>query len=97
MSVKSPSPFVTPTPARSDRRFMKLTRVRADAADKTSRTLHFLHPDGTGRGNCRVGFVSPEHVPEFEGEEAWFEMERIRAKPWSYWRAIRQVDPPPHA
>lgn len=44
-----------------------------------------------------IGFVSPEHVPAFEGEEGWFEMERIRAKPWSYWRAIRRVDPPPHA
>lgn len=97
MSIRPPSQYVAPAVSRSDRRVMKLTRVRVDTTDKTSRTLHFLHPDGTGRGNSRVGFVSPEHVPEFEGEEGWFEMERVRAEPWSYWRAIRRLDPPPHA
>jgi hypothetical protein len=41
-----------------------------------------------------VTFVSPEHVPEFDGEEAWFEMELTAGVPWSYWRAVRRVDPP---
>jgi hypothetical protein len=41
-----------------------------------------------------VTFVSPEHVPDFAGEEAWFEMEQVAAVPWSYWRAVRLVDPP---
>ncbi|WP_035018128.1 hypothetical protein [Caulobacter sp. UNC358MFTsu5.1] len=97
MAQQQPFPSLALAATRHGRRVMKLTRVRAYAQDKTSRTLHFLHPGGTGRGNSRVGFVSPEHVPAFEGEEGWFEMERIRAKPWSYWRAIRRVDPPPHA
>ena len=97
MTQQPPFASATLAATRNGRRVMKLTRVRANSQDKTSRTLHFLHPDGTGRGNSRVGFVAPEHVPEFEGEEGWFEMERVKAKPWSYWRAVRRLDPPPHA
>ena len=76
---------------------MKLTRVRVRTADPTSRTIHFTYPGGCGHGNSRVGFIAPEHVPDFEGEEAWFELERVKAMPWSYWRAIRRLDPPSHA
>jgi hypothetical protein len=97
MSQKATVASAALTSMRNGRRVMKLTRVRANAKDKASRTLHFLHPDGAGRGNSRVGFVAPEHVPAFEGEEGWFEMERVRAKPWSYWRAVRRLEPAPHA
>lgn len=76
---------------------MKLTRVRVSAADPTSRTIHFTYPGGSGHGNSRVGFVSPEHVPAFDGEEGWFELEQVKATPWSYWRAVRRLDRPPDA
>lgn len=72
------------------RRVMLLTRMRE--RDPTSRTLCFTTPGG-GAGNSRTTFVAVEHVPEFEGESAWFEMELVAGVPWSYWRAVRQVDP----
>lgn len=57
----------------------------------------FFHTSGLGRrsGNSRDTFIKTEHVPDFEGHEAWFELEHVTAKPWCYWRAIRQVPPPP--
>lgn len=72
----------------------KLTRQREQAGDRTSRTLCFTFPGGRRASRSRVTFVSPEHVPDFEGEEAWFEMELVAGVPWSWWRAVRQVDPP---
>jgi hypothetical protein len=72
----------------------KLTRQRERAGDPTSRTLCFTFPGGRRAARSQVTFVSPEHVPDFIGEEAWFEMELTAAVPWSYWRAVRQVDPP---
>jgi len=72
----------------------KLTRRREHTGDPTSRTLCFTFPGGRRTGRSRVTFVSPEHVPAFDGEEAWFEMELTAGVPWSYWRAVRQVDPP---
>ncbi len=97
MAQQPPFPSAAFAAARNGHRVMMLTRVRVDTADRTSRTLYFTYPGGSGRGNSRVGFVAPEHMPEFEGEEGWFEMERVKAKPWSYWRAVRRLDPPPHA
>lgn len=71
---------------------MKLTRVAV-----LDRTLHFTYRGGTRHGNSAVGFVKAEHVPPFEGDEAWFEMELVEGKPWSFWRAVRQVEAPAHA
>lgn len=34
-------------------------------------------------------FFSPEQVPEFEGDTAWFEAERVPKKGW---RIVRRVD-----
>jgi hypothetical protein len=85
-------------PPRIYRRDVKeLTRVREHQVDPTSRTLHFTTPGGSGHGNSRSTFVAVEDVPEFEGESAWFEMELVGGHPWSYWRAVRQVDRPAHA
>lgn len=67
-----------------------LTRVRAQ--DGT--TLHFTMPAKTQRRRCPLEFLEPANVPEFEGEQAWFELERVSARPWAYWRAVRRVDPP---
>ena len=82
-----------PAPPRVYRRDVKkLTRV-----SHLGRTLHFTFRGGSGRGNSVHGFVKAEDVPPFEGDEAWFEMEMVAAKPWSFWRAVRQVEPPAHA
>jgi hypothetical protein len=97
MPVQPPSPPAALASARNGRRVMKLTRVRVDTTDNTSRTLHFTYPGVSGYGNSRVGFIASEHVPQFDGEEGRFELERVKAVPWSYWRAIRRLDPPPHA
>jgi hypothetical protein len=72
----------------------KLTRQRACTGDLASRTLYFTFPGGRRASRSQVTFVSPEHVPAFMGEEAWFEMELVAGVPWSWWRAVRQVDPP---
>lgn len=71
-----------------------LTRRREHTGDLSSRTLYFTFPGSRRASRSQVTFVSPEHVPDFVGEEAWFEMELTDAIPWSYWRAVRQVDPP---
>ena len=71
-------------------RIAKVTRV----TDLQGHTLSFTTP-AFRRQRCPLEFLDKENVPEFEGKEAWFELERVTAKPWSYWRAIRQVEPPP--
>lgn len=73
----------------------KLRRVRSTKADGYH-TLHFVTERLSGQGgNSSSSFLSPEHVPDFDGEEAWFELERVTDKPWPYWRAVRPVEPPP--
>ena len=43
---------------------------------RTRRTLHFLlHSDARRTG--RADYVDPKNVPEFEGDTAWFEVEKI--------------------
>ena len=78
----------TPPPPRPIRRITLLKRVRRLQSDGGG-TLHFMMQDGR-----RMRTVAPQDVPEFEGEYAWFEMERIAAKPWPIWRALRQVEAP---
>lgn len=39
----------------------------------------------------------PRGRPALRSDQAWFEMELVEAKPWSFWRAVRQVEPPAHA
>ena len=59
------------------------------------RTLYFTADALGGRtGRCKLTFIDPEHVPAFDGRMAWFELERVPAAPWPYWRAIRRIDPP---
>ena len=74
------------------RRIAKLVRFRVSSEDGGN-TLYFKMQVG------RLGaFLDPEDVPEFEGEEAWFELERVPkslGRPWSTWRVIRPVDAPP--
>ena len=75
------------------RAVMQLTRVQAHG-----RTLYFTFPNGTGRARrSRSTFVEPHRVPDFEGDTAWFEMDLVEGKPWTFWRAVRQVEPPADA
>lgn len=68
----------------------KLRRVRLLDKDGGG-TLHFIIV-GTGR----VEFLDLEAVPDFEGEEAWFELERVRGRVWMTWKVLRQVQEPRH-
>ena len=91
--MQAASPRATRPPRVYQRAVQKLTRVYADG-----RTLYFTFPNGTGRSRrCRVAFVERHRVPEFEGDTAWFEVEQVEGKPWSFWRAVREMEPPPNA
>lgn len=72
----------------------KLTRHRERHGDPAARTLYFTFPGCRRAARSQVTFVKPENVPAFAGEEAWFELELVAGKPWSWWRAVRQVEPP---
>lgn len=74
---------------------VKLTRVRQFSGADPGRTLYFTFEGGQrSSSRSRSSFVKPDHVPPFDGDEGWFEIEQVRAKPWSFWRALRQVSPP---
>lgn len=80
----------------------RLTRVAVDEGygpNKTRRTLHFLLH--TQRGcSSPADFVDPAHVPDFEGDVAWFEMEKVErgnGHSWPWWRAVRQTEAPADA
>lgn len=78
-----------------NRMTVRLHRVRQYGGEDHGKTLMFTFPGGTRRAHRSVcSFISPERVPPFEGEDAWFEVEEVSGKPWSFWRAVRQVAPP---
>lgn len=67
-----------------------LTRV----TDLEGRTLNFMIPSSDRRHPPQ--FIPPGQVPDFEGKEAWFELQKLHIKPWSTWKVVRQVDKPAH-
>jgi len=71
-------------------RIVRLTRAKSHDGV----TLHFTYEGGGGRGNSRTSFIAKDHVPPFDGDTGWFEIERVHCKPWGFDRAIRKVDPP---
>jgi hypothetical protein len=74
---------------------VKLKRVRQFGGAVPGATVMFTFEGGTRRAQrARCSFINKDRVPEFEGEEAWFDVEEVSAKPWPYWRAVRQVEPP---
>ena len=78
------------------RRIVNLTRCRVADAKGRGATLFFTFP-AAGRGRSDTGFLHPEHFSlAFDGEDGWFEIEKVSAKPWPYWRAVRQVEAPSH-
>lgn len=64
------------------------------------RRVRLLEKDGGATvyfiiiGTSRAEFLEPENVPPFEGEEAWFELERVRGRVWMTWKVLRQVEEP---
>jgi len=87
---------LAPKPERIISRLVgRLRRVRQYGGAGPGQTLMFTFEGGTRRAErSRCSFVDKERVPNFEGEEAWFEVEEVSGKPWSYWRAVRQVAAP---
>lgn len=85
-----------PTPERIvGREIVKLRRVRQYGGADHGCTLMFSFEGGTRRAQrSRDSFIDKERVPDFEGEEAWFEVEQVSAKPWSFWRAVRRLEGP---
>ncbi len=69
-----------------------VTRFR----DHTGQTLHFTFEGGQRRASrARNSFIDPQDMPaDFDGDEGWFQLEQISTKPWPYWRAVCQVQPP---
>jgi len=83
-----------PIPVRGSQRVVKLTRMTAVVGAEV-RTLCFTFEGGQPRGaRSNRSFIDKEHVPAFEGSEAWFEVEQYRGTPWKYWAAVRQVERP---
>lgn len=84
------------------RTIARLTRVAVEEAygeAKTRRTLHFLLHSQRGL-NSPPDFVDPQNVPAFEGDVAWFEMEKVERggeHRWPWWRAVRQTQAPADA
>jgi hypothetical protein len=60
------------------------SRLRPQAPD----ALFIVH---AGRRN---EYLRPGEVPAFEGDEAWFELERVRGQVWMTWKVLRQVAAP---
>lgn len=58
--------------------------------DLEGRTIYFMLPSSDRRKP--PAFVEPEDVPAFDGDAAWFELERVKRGPWLKWRAIRKLD-----
>ncbi len=62
--------------------------------------FRYLPQDGGGTVYFKADFgrlgvyLAPEDVPEFDGEEGWFELIRAPGAPRTRWKAIRQIDPP---
>jgi hypothetical protein len=68
---------LAPAAARLAPQHRKLTRQRERTGDLSSRTLYFTFSGARRAARSQVTFVSPEHVPDFVGEESWFEMELV--------------------
>lgn len=71
-------------------RIAKLSRRRLLEKDGGGTLFFVVH---TGR---RPDYLQPDDVPEFKGDEAWFELERARVagQPWPTWKVLRQVPAP---
>ena len=71
------------------RRIAVLTRVK----DLDGNTLNFWMPAGHRIGRHNTEWIGKERVPEFEGDSATFEIERVKEPdcPWPRWRVLRRI------
>ena len=65
----------------------KIERLRSGADDGRRTLSYFIRP-GSRRRSWK--FFNPDQVPDFDGESAWFEIDRGQGA----WRFVRQVPPP---
>lgn len=95
-------PHVPRPPRVYQKTIARLTRIAVAEGygpTQAQRTLHFLLHTASGLGS-RADYVDPRHVPDFDGDVAWFEVEKIERggdHRWPWWRAVRQVEPPADA
>jgi hypothetical protein len=76
-------------PPRGYLRTVRIERRRHNAEAPTS---HFVFEGGRRHGNSRVSFIAPEHCPEFDGDAAIAQIERVSGKPWGHYRVVRIVE-----
>lgn len=69
-------------------RIVVLTRSK----DLDGATLFFTFP-GSHPGRSAHSFIARDRVPDFDGDEAAFEVEKVREAgcPWPRWRVVRRV------
>ena len=69
---------------------VRISRRRLLETDGGGTLFFVIH---SGR---RPGYLDPDQVPQFEGDEAWFEVERTRVsgRVWPTWNVLRQVERP---
>lgn len=68
------------------RRNFLIERRTVTEHDGIRRTLHFCVQPGSRSRPWR--WFAPDEVPEFEGDEAWFECERDGRR----WKVLRRLD-----
>jgi hypothetical protein len=70
-------------------RIVELTHVRAtDGA-----SLFFTFDGDQPKRKGGVSYLHRENMIPFDGERGWFEIEKIYAKPWPFWKALRYLGP----
>jgi hypothetical protein len=67
----------------------RIAKLSRRAFGDKRETLYFVVHAGR-----RNEYLAPGEVPAFEGEEAWFELERVRGQVWTTWKVLRQVAAP---
>lgn len=71
------------------------------ARQKVAMLRRISHRDGQVlhyqiMGNGRPEFLPVDAVPAFEGDEAWFVLEAVQARPWNTWRVVRPASENDH-
>ncbi len=76
------------------RRMSEYTRtvVLTRTKDLNGATLFFTFPGGHP-GRSSHSFIAKDRVPDFDGDQATFELEKVREAgcPWPRWRVVRRV------
>ncbi len=73
-----------------EKRIAKLERLKSRPEDGGQTLSLFIRPGSRSRPYT---WFEPQQVPAFDGDFAYFEMERIKGG----WKVLREVPPPPWA